>query len=119
MPFVRGQLYSRAEICAAYAIPCDGHAVLVRAGEPVALVVNEHGRNPYNGEWYSNALEAETFTMQGENDDRGALLERRIRDLDLFFRKNGETKYCYEAAVRFIERLRVHGSPIRKFARIV
>lgn len=94
--------YSRDDIAAELQLGSgDPHAVLVRLGQVVAVVVNQSGRNPFNGKQYVNLLTPTTFTMQGENDDRGALLEDPTNVVHLFFRRNGEQEYRYEGRIRF------------------
>ncbi|MBZ0238503.1 MAG: hypothetical protein K8M05_39685 [Deltaproteobacteria bacterium] len=102
MALVIDHPYSRADIAAElHTGASDTHAVLLRLGKAVAVVVNESGRNPYNNKQYVNTLTASSFTMQGENDDRGAFLEDPENILHLFLRRNGEAAYRYEGRVRF------------------
>lgn len=58
------------------------------------------------------------FIMTGENDDRGALLEAPEAEFDLFFRQDDRSRYRYEGAVRFQDRMAVPGEPIRRFTRL-
>jgi hypothetical protein len=102
MTLMVGTSYSREDIAAELHLGGgDSHAVLVRQGKAVAVVVNESGRNPFNGKQYKNDLRKTTFTMQGENDDRGELLEDATNLVHLFFRRNDEAEYRYEGRIRF------------------
>ena len=102
MVLVRDLPYSRSEIAAELRTGKDDlHAVLVRRGRAVAVVVNEKGKNPFNGKDYVNVMSPTSFTMQGENDDRGHRLEDPANILHLFFMRTGERGYRYEGQIRF------------------
>lgn len=102
MVFVRDQPYSRDEIAGGLRVgKGDLHAVLVRRGRAIAVVVNEKGKNPFNGKDYKNRLSPTSFSMQGENDDRGHLLEDPANIVHLFFMRTGEQGYRYEGQIRF------------------
>ncbi len=116
--FQCGERLSRAAICDRLGIARDDHAVIVHRGAVLAVVVNESGKNPFNHKQYANALESQKFTMTGENDDRGGLLERAKDSVPLFFRKNSESDYTYQGRVRFENSLDASLEPVRVFERV-
>jgi hypothetical protein len=116
--FVKGRRYSRREICVELGVKSDKdqHAVLVNKGTAVAIVVNENGVHP-SAEKYANHLGPREFSMEGENDRRGQLLEQSGAPLPLFYRHKEEVEYAYEGEVRFRRRMPATGRPIREFDR--
>lgn len=116
--FELGKRYTRGEIASGFGIKSaaeEQRAVLVSKGKAVAIVINAKGRHP-SGRQYFNALDELSFTMQGEDDERGALIEGPGR-WPLFFSHGTDGDYAFEGYV-IHETTEDVGSPLRKYKRV-
>lgn len=112
-----GEEYQRKQIVEALGVSADQQerAVLLVSGKVAAIVIKQNGLNPFNGKHYVNARQGGTLVMQGENDDRGEMLENLKTPVRLFFSKNNNGRYRYEGMFEYVENMDVPGDPIRKF----
>lgn len=117
--FQRGKAYTRGQIAAALGIK-DGseeqRAVLVVKGKAAAIVINARGSHP-SGMKYFNELDETTFTMQGEYDGRGALIEIPGREYPLFFSHGTDGNYTFEGHVVHVATEDL-GLPLRRYRRV-
>lgn len=117
--FQLGSSYSRGEIASAFGIKNaaeEQRAVFVNKGHAVAIVINAKGKHP-SGRHYFNALTDVSFTMQGEDDDRGALIEVPGQRWPLFFSHGTDENYTFEGYVAH-EITEDVGVPLRKYKRV-
>jgi hypothetical protein len=117
MAFRIGKAYSRANISEELGIARDLRSVIVAEdGEVLAIVANTNGFNRLNGKQYRNVLTAETFVMQGDNDDQGPHLEKPVA-VPLFF-AHGDAGYRYEGKVTWTKTEDAQGNTWREFVRV-
>ena len=116
MRFTIGKAYSRAKISDELGIGRDLQSVIMADGEVLAIVANTNGFNRRNGKQYRNVLTAETFVMQGDNDDLGRCLEQPVA-VPLFY-AHGDNGYRYEGKVTWTSTDASRGETWREFARV-
>lgn len=117
MTFILGTSYTRSQISSEFGLPEDPHAVIRVVGKVKAIVVAKNGHHP-RGKKYKNELNAETFLMHGEYDDRGAALENPSLKIPLFFSHASDGNYRYEGEVQWTKTDDWVGEPYRRFKRV-